>query len=221
MPAPTNRAAGSLINTVSGAAPTWTLGSSGTDAVNALAIAESCAVSVSVGPGSGILTPSQTQQFTATVLGTANTAVTWSISPQLGSVSNGGLYTAPSSLATQQSVTVTATSVADSTKSASTQISLFVPVTLATFSLNELFGATWPDQPIEFRYDGGQPPAAARMIGPTGAEVPFQWVSSCSDATAVNGCIAIRNNLPPNSNYTHGRCSLEYQPLLPRRIRYI
>ena len=54
-----------------------------------------------------------------------------------------------------------------------------------SFQLTEMFGISWPDQPIEFRYDGGQPPANTRMIGPGGAEVPFQWVSSCSDASAA------------------------------------
>ncbi|HTA42780.1 MAG TPA: hypothetical protein VK789_10050 [Bryobacteraceae bacterium] len=71
-----------------------------------------------------------------------------------------------------------------------------------TFTLAEQFGASWPDQPIEFRYDGGKPPANTRMIGPNGTEVPFQWVSSCSDATATKGCILVRSNLPGNANYT-------------------
>jgi hypothetical protein len=71
----------------------------------------------------------------------------------------------------------------------------------ATFNLSEQFGVAWPEQPIEFRYDGGQPPANTRMIGPLGAEVPFQWVSSCSDTSAVKGCIAVRSDLPANKNY--------------------
>ena len=73
---------------------------------------------------------------------------------------------------------------------------------LGTFPLAELFGTSWVDQPIEFRYDGGQPaPGTARMIGPAGTEVPFQWVSSCSDSTAVKGCIVVRSNLPAGANY--------------------
>ena len=40
------------------------------------------------------------------------------------------------------------------------------------------------------------------MLGPLGTEVAYQWVSSCSDATAVNGCIAVRSNLPANAGYT-------------------
>lgn len=78
---------------------------------------------------------------------------------------------------------------------------------LATFQLNELFGVGWPDQPIEFRYDGGRPPLSdARMIGPDGREVAYQWVSSCSDATATKGCIAVRGDLPERA---HSRWTLE------------
>ncbi|HEY3841462.1 MAG TPA: hypothetical protein VGL72_33055, partial [Bryobacteraceae bacterium] len=71
-----------------------------------------------------------------------------------------------------------------------------------TFSLSEQFGVSWPEQPIEFRYDGGRPPGDTRMMGPDGREVPFQWVSSCSDATATKGCIVVRSGLPANAAYT-------------------
>jgi hypothetical protein len=76
--------------------------------------------------------------------------------------------------------------------------------TLQTFQLPELFGVSWPTQPIEFRYNGSQPPplASTRMLGPSGTEVPYQWVSSCSDPTAINGCILVSGNLPANANYT-------------------
>jgi hypothetical protein len=76
------------------------------------------------------------------------------------------------------------------------------PRTLATFEMEELFGVGWQSQPIEFRYDGGRPPAATtRMIGPGGGEVPWQWVSSCSDASAVKGCILVRSDLPAHASY--------------------
>src|SRR5205823_6151080 len=86
--------------------------------VNAIEIVPLSAspASVSVSPGTATLTASQTQQFTATVSGTTNTAVTWSISPNTGSISSTGLYTAPSSITSTQTVTVTATSAADTTK---------------------------------------------------------------------------------------------------------
>ncbi len=81
-------------------------------------------VSVTVNPNAATLRASQTQQFTATVSNAANTAVNWSISPNVGSISTTGLYTAPSFVSAQQVVTVTATSVADATKSASAFVTL-------------------------------------------------------------------------------------------------
>ena len=53
--------------------------------------------------------------------------MTWSTSPSVGTVSSTGLYTAPSTIASQQVVTVTATSVADPTKSASASVTLIPP----------------------------------------------------------------------------------------------
>ncbi len=87
------------------------------------------AVSVSVTPTTASLNGGQTQQFSATVTGDPNTSVTWSLNPNVGSVSSTGLYTAPASVASSQSVTVTATSVADNTKSASATVTL-VPVSV-------------------------------------------------------------------------------------------
>ena len=93
------------------------------------------AVTVSLSPSTVSLAPSGTQQFTATVLGTSNTAVTWSINPSVGTISSAGLYTAPSSILTSQTVTVTAQSVADPTKSASAQVSLSASsLNMVTFS---------------------------------------------------------------------------------------
>ncbi|MBZ5602288.1 MAG: hypothetical protein LAO79_08280 [Acidobacteriia bacterium] len=76
-------------------------------------------VQVSVSPSAITLAPGQTQQFTATVTGTSNTAVTWVATG--GTITSAGLYTAGSSAG---SFTVTATSVADSTKSASATIQI-------------------------------------------------------------------------------------------------
>jgi subtilisin family serine protease len=80
-------------------------------------------ISISISPGSATLSASQSQQFTANVLGTFNSGVTWSLNPPIGSLSN-GLYTAPSIIGSPTAVTVTATSVADSSKSASAIVNL-------------------------------------------------------------------------------------------------
>ncbi len=83
-------------------------------------------VSVGVSPSSATLTASQSKLFTATVTGNANTGVTWSLTPSIGSLSN-GLYTAPSVINSAQSVTITATSVVDTSKSASATVQLAPP----------------------------------------------------------------------------------------------
>ena len=160
-------------------------------------------MSVVVTPATVNVKPGNTVQFKAIVSGNGNQSVAWSIRSGSGFISSAGVYTAPTSVVAEQAVTIAAKSLADNSTigTASIQLQSASPQTLATFSLNEMFGVSWPDQPIEFRYDGGQPPAATRMIGPAGVEVPFQWVSSCSDGSAVNGCIVVRSNLPANANY--------------------
>ncbi|HEX4137077.1 MAG TPA: Ig-like domain-containing protein [Bryobacteraceae bacterium] len=204
-PGTNNRSAASLLNTTTGTAPIWTLASSSVAVANAVAFSEACSVSVSISPTSVSLFPGQTQQFTATVVGSATTAVTWSVSPtSVGSVDpNTGLYTVPINVAAANTDTVIATSVADNTKTASATISVTAGnAVLGTFQLSELFGGSWPDQPIEFAYNQGSgAPSMAYMIGPSGGEVAYQWVSTCS-APGANGCIAVRSSLPPGSNYT-------------------
>ena len=194
-------------------------------ALIALAVAPASApaagITVLMTPSYATLAPSQTQQFQAFIGGAANTAVTWTVVPQIGSLTAAGLYTAPSSVLAQQTIVMTATSLVDPTAKANCILITVNPpakpqaTTLATFSLPELFGVAWPDQPVEFRYDGGAATlATTRMIGPAGTEVPYQWVSSCSDAAAVKGCIVVRSSLPANSNYT-GLCNPA--PLPPPR----
>ena len=108
-------------------------------------------VNISVSPSSATLTAGQTRQFAATVTGTTNTAVTWSVNPLIGSISASGLYTAPS-VTSSQTVTVRATSVADATKSATSTVvvnpSAPPPPTsglVAAYSFNEGSGTTVAD----------------------------------------------------------------------------
>jgi len=84
-------------------------------------------ISVSVSPRLAALTTTQSQQFTATVQDTSNTSVTWSVDGNLGgdstvgTISPSGLYTPPSAAGTH---TITATSVADPTQSASAMVAV-------------------------------------------------------------------------------------------------
>jgi hypothetical protein len=79
--------------------------------------------SISVTPSTASVTAGGSVQLSATVTGESNTAVTWSLSG-VGSTSSSGLYTAPSSLSSGTSVTVTATSVANSSLIASASITI-------------------------------------------------------------------------------------------------
>jgi hypothetical protein len=101
-------------------------------------------VAVSVSPSSATLNQAATRQFSATVTGSANTAVTWSVQePAGGSVASGGLYTAPATVGTFH---VIATSQADPTKSAiaiATIVSVSVAVSISPSSVTMAQGATW------------------------------------------------------------------------------
>lgn len=81
-------------------------------------------VSVHVSPTAVTLAPLGTQQFTATVSGSADTSVTWSVTPSGGAggtITQTGLYTAPTLLGTY---TVRATSNADPTKSGTAAVTV-------------------------------------------------------------------------------------------------
>ena len=83
-------------------------------------------VSVTVSPSTASLQPGQQAQFMATVSGTSNTGVTWTASA--GTLTSGGFYTAPSSAG---SYTITATSMADSGKSASAVVTVTQPISIS------------------------------------------------------------------------------------------
>lgn len=120
----------------------------------------------SITPSQAQLTTSQTQQFTITGLSSAQSTsgtqvtVNWSVSPAAGTISPSGLYTAPSSITTQQTVTVTA-------RNASTS------AVLGTASLT-----LTPPPP---------PPAAPTGVTATAgnAQVTLSWTAS-TGATSYN-----------------------------------
>jgi len=94
---------------------------------NVTLLAPAPVVAISVTPGTANLGPGQIQQLTAEVTGSSNSAVAWSLNPALGTISSSGLYTAPASITTQQSVVVTAIAAADPTKTATAKLILVPP----------------------------------------------------------------------------------------------
>ena len=96
-------------------------------------------VSLSLSPGSTVLNAGQRVAFTPSVGGTSDPSVTWSLSPQLGTLANGD-YQAPAIIANRESVTIKATSVADSSKTASSTV-LLQPVVVTVTPDSELVAA--------------------------------------------------------------------------------
>lgn len=86
------------------------------------------AISVTVAPASASIYSGQSLLFSATVAGTFSSNVIWTMNPPVGTLTASGLYTAPSTISINQTVVVTATSVADPTKSGSADINLLPPV---------------------------------------------------------------------------------------------
>src|SRR5690349_16647795 len=74
-------------------------------------------IRVSISPTSSSVVAGQTRQFTAEVTNTSNPSVIWSATA--GAISPTGLYTAPATVPSPATVTVTAKSVASPSASAS------------------------------------------------------------------------------------------------------
>jgi len=81
-----------------------------------------------------ILRAGDSQRFFATVSGAADFSVIWSVNgkpggdPTVGTIDSLGNYTAPTPAPAQNNVQIKATSVADSSKSASSQATLLNPI---------------------------------------------------------------------------------------------
>src|ERR1035438_3910733 len=94
-------------------------------------------ISVTLNVHSASVQTTQSQQFSATVTNTTNTAVIWQVNgivggnSTFGTITAAGLYTAPSTVpAPNPVVTVTAVSVADPTKSDSASVTVTVTVVI-------------------------------------------------------------------------------------------
>lgn len=93
-------------------------------------------ISVTLNVHSASVKTGQTQQFIATVTNTTNPAVMWEVNgivggnSTVGTITTGGLYTAPSSVPAQNPIMVTAVSVADPTKSDTAMVTITLTVVI-------------------------------------------------------------------------------------------
>jgi hypothetical protein len=120
---------------------------------------------VNVTPTNLSVTTGSAQQFAASVRGTPNTAVVWTVSgigcsgPACGTISSSGLYTAPKAEPSSATFTITATSVLDSSRSASAEVTVIPPQAAgANYYVNAETG--------DDKYDGTSPTYISGNIGP-------------------------------------------------------
>ncbi|MBL9174580.1 MAG: DUF1800 family protein [Verrucomicrobiales bacterium] len=92
-------------------------------------------ITVAVLPATATVSLGSSRSFAATVTGTNNTAVTWSVngiaggSAALGTITSSGVFTAPSVMPSSSLLTIRATSVANPAKSGTASASLALPAT--------------------------------------------------------------------------------------------
>jgi hypothetical protein len=88
-------------------------------------------ITVSVTPTAANLRAGATQPFTATIAGTTNKSVAWSVngivtgSAATGTISSNGVYTAPATVPNPNVITVEAVSAADTSATASSEVTLW------------------------------------------------------------------------------------------------
>ena len=103
---------------------------SSSNSVSVTVTAQTQTVRVAISPTSTSLRIGRSRQFVATVTGSSNTAVTWRVNGivggngTVGRISTSGYYTAPNSVPNPSTVTVSATSAADTTKSANASVQI-------------------------------------------------------------------------------------------------
>jgi hypothetical protein len=156
------------------------------------------AVSITSPSNPASVTVGQTLSLTASVTGTSNTALTWTVTGQLaGAVTNGNstigaipgtspsaTYTAPSALPTGNNpVTITATSQADPTQSASLTVSIN-PSTTHPNAIN-VTGNNMDAAGVDFDIPDASPTLGLAGVGTcTGTLTPTVGATSCSGGVA-------------------------------------
>ncbi len=146
------------------------------------------AITVSVSPTTATVASGATEQFSAQITNTSNTAVTWSSTS--GTVSTTGLFTAPTVTATT-TVTVTATSVADNTKSASATVTVNAAIGILTLNPTSLsFGSVTVGQsPVLLTTLTNTGNASLTITTDSISAGAFSWggKGTCNDSTLAPG----------------------------------
>src|SRR4029077_881953 len=148
------------------------------------------AITISVAPTAASVAVGNTQQFAATVMGTSNTAVTWSVvgGASNGTISTSGLYTAPATVPNPPQVTLTTTAQADSTKSASATVTVTGPPTSVSVSPSAASGANFCTQQFTASVNGAPSTAVTWEVnGIPGGSQTIGFISTSGLYVAPSG----------------------------------
>jgi hypothetical protein len=157
-------------------------------------------VAVTLTPGSVTVNAGQQVQFSAGVTGTSNTAVTWQVNSvtngnaTFGTISSGGLYTAPAAVPSPATFAIKATSVADPTKSASANVTVSsastspVSVTISPMATTVAAGTT-----VQF----------TAMVQNAGTSTAVTWqASGAGTINSSSGLYTAPATVPASPNVT-------------------
>jgi hypothetical protein len=159
-------------------------------------------VMVTMSPVYAFLPPSggaaSTQQFFATVTGTTNTNVAWSVQSGVagqgcsgtacGSINSSGLYSAPTAAPSPNAVTVTATSQANTSVSASATVAITSGPTIEVILPSSVFAGAVESFPMQVQGSGfvAGSGSAASVISINGTTRGTTCAAATSCATGLN-----------------------------------
>jgi hypothetical protein len=170
-------------------------------------------ISVTISPTSATVSAGGTQQFSATVSGSGNVAVHWKTTA--GSISTNGLLSVPATGVT--SLTVTAMSIADPTKTASSAVTVTsggggngnptitttsVPDATSGDPYSTTLSATGGTTPYTWSISSGSLPSGLTMSSSTGAITgttsktgTFSFTAKVTDSTSKTGTAPLSLNV--------------------------
>jgi len=170
-------------------------------AVSEVTVVPKNKIAISLSPATATISSGGKQQFSAALTSTSNTAVAWRASA--GTISTNGLFTAPS-VAASTKVTVTATSIADGSMVATSQVTV-VPLSKLLFTINSLpagtsgtpysttLTATGGNAPYVWQITGGSLPQGLSLdksngliSGITAQTGTFSFTASVTDASSTS-----------------------------------
>jgi hypothetical protein len=158
-------------------------------------------VSVSISPGSASVDEATQVQFTATVSGLSNTAVTWAVTRGTGTITQSGLFTSPKSA---ESDVITATSQGNTAKSASASVAVLAPHVVA---LNWTASASTVSSYKVYR--------GTVSGGPYGLLTTNLKATSFTDSTVQSGTTYFYVTTDVNAAGTESIFSNEFQSFIP------